>query len=87
MAIVDDLHFILSYQSRGANHISESIDGGASWLEVPGGFSQYNEAPKGESVEPAFRLLYQGEKFYGSGHDALAVSDDLGRTWQKLVGS
>ena len=87
IAIVDDLHFILSYQSRGGNHISESIDGGASWLEVPGGFSQYNETPKDESVEPAFRLLYEEGKLYGSGYDALAVSEDLGQTWQKLVGS
>ncbi len=82
----DASHFIASHQYRGQQQISETLDGGATWETIRGGFGGPEVVSGDREAEPAFKLLHDGELLYASGYDALAVSSDDGQSWEKLVG-
>jgi photosystem II stability/assembly factor-like uncharacterized protein len=60
----------------------ETVNGGANWLPVDNDFG-------GGFETGGIRALdydQASSRLYGAAHDALAVSDDAGRSWQLLAG-
>lgn len=62
----------------------ETVNGGANWLPVEHDFG--GQPVSGEGI---YALHYDAEngRLYATGIDALALSEDLGRSWDLLAGS
>ncbi len=85
VVILNDQHWLAAVFAKGPNPflepaLLETVNGGANWLEVATDFG-------GGSGEGIFALHYHAERerLYATGY-ALAVSEDLGRSWELLAG-
>jgi photosystem II stability/assembly factor-like uncharacterized protein len=66
-----------------APQLYETLNGGANWLPVDNDFG-------GGFEHEWIRVLHYdpaSSRLYATGHDALAVSEDTGRSWQLLAGT
>lgn len=86
VVFVDDQHWLAAVFAAGPNpflepRLLETLNGGANWLNVETDFG-------GDNREGIFALHFDAERerLYATGISALAVSEDLGRSWELLDG-
>ncbi len=87
LAIIDDQHWLAatfpSNQPFVDPRLYETVNGGANWLQVANDFG-----PGATQSEAMLALLYDhaGQQLFATGFNALAMSDDFGRSWLLLDG-
>jgi photosystem II stability/assembly factor-like uncharacterized protein len=80
LAIIDGQHMLATAFQE--SKLYETVNGGANWLPVDNDFGGGFES----SMILALHYERAGGRLYATGADALAVSEDVGRSWQLLAG-
>lgn len=88
LAIVDEQHWLAAVAASGAElfvspRLMETVNGGANWAVVENDFGGGSSENRGIA---AMQYEASSGRLYATEQEALAVSTDLGRTWQLLSG-
>ncbi len=86
IGIIDNEHWLVAVSDTGTvpnvnPRLLETVNGGSNWLEVDNDFG--GPAPEGMH---ALHYDSDNQRLYATGADALAVSDDVGRSWRLIDG-
>ncbi|MBU3005305.1 hypothetical protein [Paraglaciecola arctica] len=81
---IDTLHLMISAQLKGSNFLSESFDGGKTWIQLRANFGAENS----NHAEQVNRMDWDEltQTLFATGIEVLARSNDRGLIWEVVSG-